>query len=94
MNFSCLVLLPIRSREQEDDVPTAEHRLQKQLALPLPPQIGLWLQDESLIQNVIVESVAVRRGQIIAFARPLLAPASRLPELIERHVEHGWAVCA
>jgi hypothetical protein len=90
MHFTCLLILPVQSRERDNDDPAVEYRLQKQVNLPLPPQIGLWLQDESLIQNVILESVAVSHAQIIAYARPLLAPESRLPELITTLREAGW----
>ncbi|MEY4932395.1 MAG: hypothetical protein RLZZ403_715 [Pseudomonadota bacterium] len=88
--FPVTVKLFVRSREREDDLPKQEVLLVQEIALPMPPCQGLWLNDISTLVNVIVETVAIEGGRIVVYAKPWEISEFRVQESAQRLVEDGW----
>ena len=91
MNYETLVVVRLRSHEREDDLPLQEVVLQKVVLLPIPPQVGLWLRDESETYNVVIDTVAIHAGAVVAYARPIEVAAKRVEQIGSAFSERKWS---
>ena len=90
MAYKTLLQLSICSYEQEDQLPIKEVRLAKHIELPIPPQIGLWIQDQSIIHSAIVETVATHGESLIAILKTIQVAEKRIDEVVLDYKNEGW----
>ena len=58
--------------------------------LPIPPQIGIWLQDQCDTHNLMIETVAIHGQSLTAILTPIKIVERRIDEIILLLKENGW----
>ena len=90
MTYKTMLKVNVCSREIEDGVPIKEVQLHKHVELPIPPQIGIWLQDQCDTHNVVIETVAIHGQSLIAILSPIQVGEKRVDEIVVALKESGW----
>ena len=90
MAYKTMLKLSICSKEIEDELPIKEVQLYKHVELPIPPQIGIWLQDQCDTHNLMIETVAIHGQSLTAILSPIKIVERRVDEIILLLKENGW----
>lgn len=85
-----LVVLRVRSAEEEEGLPKQEQRLCINIELPLQPSPGLLIEDLSTFQNAIIETVATCGQQVIAYLHDVRVGESRVNQIAADYTLNGW----